>query len=124
MSVNGRVKEGINKILQREKECLTFSWCVAQRLELALKDAFKGMTFNDMLEELLPRLYPIFFQTKTYYECCYFEFLLCLTYYKNNNCSSCLENIIRSLICKKNYNKKHKQTNQKQIHFYLFVAIY
>ena len=38
---------------------VTFSWCVAHRLELALNNAFKGMTFNDN-EDLLLRLYYLY----------------------------------------------------------------
>ena len=35
---------------------MTFGWCVAHRLELALKDALKGTAFDDV-GELLLRLY-------------------------------------------------------------------
>ena len=58
-SVNRGLKEGIKTILQRDNEGLTFSWCVAHSLELALKDAFKG-TALDYIEELLLRLYYLY----------------------------------------------------------------
>ena len=58
-SVNRGSKEGIKTILQRDNEWLTFGWCVAHRLELALKDAFNGTAFDE-IEELLLRLYYLY----------------------------------------------------------------
>ena len=53
--ISSREKKGIKTILQREIMWFNFGCCVAHRLELALKGAFKGMPFADT-EELLPRL--------------------------------------------------------------------
>ena len=59
LSVNRGDKEGIKTILHQENKWLTFGWCVAHRLELALKDALKG-TVSDDIDELLLRLYYLY----------------------------------------------------------------
>ena len=52
VSINKEVKEDIKTIDQRENKWLTFGWCVAYRLKLALKYAFKETTCDD-IEELI-----------------------------------------------------------------------
>ena len=45
--------------LQRENKWLTFGWCVAHRLELALKDSLSGTPFDE-IDELILRLYYLY----------------------------------------------------------------
>ena len=52
VSINKEVKEDIKTIDQRENKWLTFGWCVAYRLKLALKYAFKETRCDD-IEELI-----------------------------------------------------------------------
>ena len=52
VTINREAKEGIKTILQRENKWLTFGWCVAYRLKLALKYAFKETACDD-IEELI-----------------------------------------------------------------------
>ena len=47
-SVNSGKTNGVKTKLQTENEWLTFGWCVAHRLELALKDALTGTTFDKL----------------------------------------------------------------------------
>ena len=58
-SVNTGAKEGIKTILHRDNEWLNFGWCVTHRLDVALKNAFKGTAFDD-IEELVLRLYYLY----------------------------------------------------------------
>ena len=45
--------------LRQENEWLTFGWCVAHRLELALKDSLGKTSFADV-DEMILRLYYIY----------------------------------------------------------------
>ena len=58
-SVNSGTKNGVKTKLQTENEWLTFGWCVAHRLELALKDALNGTAFDE-IDEMLLRLYYVY----------------------------------------------------------------
>ena len=58
-SVNRGEKDGIKAQLQRENKWLTFGWCVAHRLELALKDSLSGAPFAE-IDELILRLYYLY----------------------------------------------------------------
>jgi hypothetical protein len=58
-SVNTGKKEGVKTLLQQENPWITFGWCVAHRLELALKDSLKGTSFDDV-DELILRVYYLY----------------------------------------------------------------
>ena len=58
-SVNSGKKNGVKTKLQTENQWLTFGWCVAHRLELALKHALTGTTFDE-IDELILRLYYVY----------------------------------------------------------------
>ena len=58
-SVNSGKKEGVITLLQNENEWITFGWCVAHRLELALKDSLSGTAFAD-IDELLLRMHYLY----------------------------------------------------------------
>ena len=58
-SVNSGKKEGVKTLLQEENEWITFGWCVAHRLELALKDSLKGTGFADV-DEMILNLYYLY----------------------------------------------------------------
>ena len=51
--VNRGEKDGVISILQRHLPWMIYVWCVAHRLELALKDALQGTIFDDVDEVLL-----------------------------------------------------------------------
>ena len=51
--------EGIKKELRKNHPWVTYLWCVAHRLELALKDVLQGTSFDDV-DELLLRLYYLY----------------------------------------------------------------
>ena len=58
-SVNRGDKEGVKAILKRENPWLNFGWCVAHRLELALKDALKGTSFDEV-DNVILRLHYLY----------------------------------------------------------------
>ena len=58
-SVNSGKKEGIITLLQNEKKCVSFGWCVAHRLELALKDSLSGTSF-DCVDEVILNIYYLY----------------------------------------------------------------
>ena len=58
-SVNRGDKEGVKAIMRRENPWLNFGWCVSHRLELALKDALKGTSF-DAVDNLILRLHYLY----------------------------------------------------------------
>ena len=58
-SVNRGRKEGVKTILQRDNEWLTFGWCVAHRMELALKDGLSGTSFDDV-DNLILNMYYLY----------------------------------------------------------------
>ena len=57
--VNRGEKDGVISILQRHLPWVIYVWCVAHRLELALKDALQGTIFDDV-DEVLLRLYYLY----------------------------------------------------------------
>jgi hypothetical protein len=58
-SVNSGDKNGVKALLQEKSPWLIFQWCVAHRLELALKDALQP-TFFKQVEKMLTRLYSLY----------------------------------------------------------------
>lgn len=52
-------REGVIALLKRDHPWIIYVWCVAHRLELALKDALKGTCF-DSVDEVLLRLYYLY----------------------------------------------------------------
>ena len=50
---------GLKGLVERELEWIFWMWCLAHRLELALKDALRGTSF-DLLDEMLLRLYYLY----------------------------------------------------------------
>lgn len=50
---------GLKGLMERKLPWLYWMWCIAHRLELAVKDALKGTAFDD-IEEMLLRLYYIY----------------------------------------------------------------
>ena len=50
---------GLKGLMERKLPWLYWMWCIAQRLELVVKDALKGIAFDD-IEEMLLRLYYIY----------------------------------------------------------------
>ena len=46
-------------ILQRKNDWLTFGWCAAHRLELAIKDGLGGTPW-DAVDEVILRLYYLY----------------------------------------------------------------
>ena len=50
---------GLKGLVEKEIPWLYWSWCLAHRVELAVKDALKG-TFFDLIDEMLLRLYYIY----------------------------------------------------------------
>ena len=51
--------QGLKGLVEREIPWVYWSWCLAHRLELAIKDALKGTLF-DSVDEMLLRLYYIY----------------------------------------------------------------
>lgn len=58
-SVNRGEKDGVIGILKSQQPWVIYVWCVAHRLELALKDALQGTVFDDV-DEVLLRLYYLY----------------------------------------------------------------
>lgn len=58
-SVNSGEKTGLNGLLKRECPWLLFQWCVAHRLELAVRDALQN-TYFKQVDHMLMRLYFIY----------------------------------------------------------------
>ncbi len=50
---------GLKGLVEREVPWVYWSWCLAHRLELAVKDAMKGTSF-DLIDDMLLRLYYIY----------------------------------------------------------------
>ena len=46
-------KEGVKTILRNDCEWLTFGWCIAHCLQLALKDRFRKTAFSEVDELIL-----------------------------------------------------------------------
>lgn len=55
----GLTEDGVISILQRKLPWVVYLWCVAHRLELALKDALQGTIF-DAIDEVLLCLYYLY----------------------------------------------------------------
>ncbi|CAB4004512.1 zinc finger 862-like [Paramuricea clavata] len=58
-SVNSGDKNGVKALLQEKSPWLIFQWCVAHRLELALKDALQP-TFFKQVDQMLTRLHSFY----------------------------------------------------------------
>ena len=58
-AVNSGHKEGVISILKDSMPWVIYVWCVAHRLELAVKDALTGTIFDD-LDDVLLRLYYLY----------------------------------------------------------------
>ena len=50
---------GIKGVVEKQVPWVYWMWCMAHRLELAIKDALKGTSF-DLVDEMLLRLYYIY----------------------------------------------------------------
>ena len=50
---------GLKGLVEKELPWVFWMWCLAHRLELPVKDALKGTTF-DLIDEMLLRLYCIY----------------------------------------------------------------
>ena len=61
-SMNRGKKEGVKAILQQTNPWLSFGWCAAQHLELALNDALNATSFKDV-DEVIIRLYYLYKQS-------------------------------------------------------------
>ena len=59
VSVNAGKKEGVKSLIQHENPWITFGWCIAHRLELALKDSLKGTDFDD-IDDLILKMYYLY----------------------------------------------------------------
>lgn len=58
-SVNRGDKNGFISLLRNNHPWVIYVWCVAHRLELALKDALQGTSFDDV-DQVLLRLYYLY----------------------------------------------------------------
>ena len=58
-SVNSGNKGGVKTLLQNENKWITFGWCIAHRLELALKDSLSGTSFDEV-DELILRMHYLY----------------------------------------------------------------
>ena len=58
-AVNSGKKEGVISILKDRMPWVIYVWCVAHRLELAVKDALTGTIFDDV-DDVLLRLYYLY----------------------------------------------------------------
>ena len=58
-SVNRGDKNGVISLLRNDHPWVIYVWCVAHRLELALKDALQGTSFDDV-DQVLLRLYYLY----------------------------------------------------------------
>jgi len=52
-------RAGLKGLVEKELPWVFWSWCMAHRLELAVRDALKGTTF-DLIDDMLLRLYLIY----------------------------------------------------------------
>jgi hypothetical protein len=58
-SVNSGNKNGVKALLEKNSPWLVYTWCVAHKLELALKDALNGTRF-DSVDDMLAKLYSLY----------------------------------------------------------------
>ena len=58
-AVNIASNAGLKGLVTKEVPWLFWMWCLAHRLELAIKDALKGTPFS-LIDEMLLRLYYIY----------------------------------------------------------------
>ncbi len=58
-SVNSGNKNGVKALLEKKAPWLVYTWCVAHKLELALKDALSG-TVVDNVDDMLTKLYSLY----------------------------------------------------------------
>ena len=50
---------GLNGLVERRMDWVFWMWCIAHRLELAVKDALKGTRF-ELIDEMILRLYYLY----------------------------------------------------------------
>ena len=58
-SVNSGDKQGVQALVQEELSWVVFVWCMAHRLELALKDSLSDTFFKEV-DEMLLRIYYLY----------------------------------------------------------------
>ena len=58
-SVNSGNKNGVKALLEKNAPWLVYTWCVAHKLEVALKDALNGTIFNNV-DDVLTKLYSLY----------------------------------------------------------------
>lgn len=58
-SVNSGDKQGVRALVQEELSWVVFVWCMAHRLELALKDSLSDTFFKEV-DEMLLRIYYLY----------------------------------------------------------------
>lgn len=58
-SMNSGNKNGVKALLKKNAPWLVYTWCVAHKLELALKDALNGTVFDDV-DDMLTKLYSLY----------------------------------------------------------------
>ena len=58
-TVNRGDKQGVKALLQEEMPWLVFVWCMAHRLELALKESLRG-TYFDVVDNMLLKMYYLY----------------------------------------------------------------
>ncbi|CAB3979843.1 zinc finger 862-like [Paramuricea clavata] len=58
-SVNSGNKNGVKALLEKNAPWLVYTWCVAHKLELAVKDALNGTVFDDV-GDMLTKLYSLY----------------------------------------------------------------
>ena len=58
-SIMATKKEGMKAILQKENPRLAFGWCLAHRLQLALKDSLGQTSFKEV-DDVILRLYYLY----------------------------------------------------------------
>ena len=58
-SVNSGNKNGVKALLEKSTPWLVYTWCIAHKLELALKDGLNGTAFQKV-DEMLNKLYSLY----------------------------------------------------------------
>ena len=75
-STNRREKGGVKAILKKEYPWFLFAWCIAHRLQLALKNAFSGTYFKEIDDCLLKGYLKKWKSGKLFIFSCFFVDLL------------------------------------------------
>ena len=55
---------GLKGLIEERLPWIFWSWCMAYKLELAIRDAFKG-TMLDLIDEILLRLYMFIYENSS-----------------------------------------------------------